>query len=376
MSDILSQEEIDALLNANKPSDETPDKSEDEVTLTGEEKDALGEIGNISMGTAATTLFTLLNKKVTITTPQVSLTTMEKLAHDYPSPYVAVEISYTEGLEGNNVLIMKNDDVKIITSLMMGGNGEIKDGEISEMELSAIAEVMNQMIGSSSTSLSAIIKKSVNISPPKASIIDFTKNPDIEIFKSEEKLVKILFKMQVENLIDSEIMQLLPLSFAKDLVNGLLNPTIQQEEPKEQPKQEIKQEVKPETKAVNQNAAKPVNTSVQADRVSARPKQKVNVQPAAFQSFDEPEEQSNIKENIDFLLDVPLQISVELGKTKKLIKDILELTSGSVIELDKLAGDPVDIICNGKMIAKGEVVVIDENFGVRITDIISPSQRV
>ena len=79
--------------------------------------------------------------------------------------------------------------------------------------------------------------------------------------------------------------------------------------------------------------------------------------------------------NIGLILDVPLQVTVELGRTKKSIKDILELSNGSIVELDKLAGEPVDIHVNGKLLAKGEVVVIDENFGVRITDIVSPEER-
>lgn len=376
MSEMLSQEEIDALLKGN---DVSNDEDNDKVVsvLTPEEVDALGEIGNISMGTSATTLFTLLNNKVTITTPKVSVMTWDDLVRQYPLPYVGVEVKYTQGLEGTNLLILKEDDVKVITDLMMGGTGQNTAEDINDLHLSAIGEAMNQMIGSASTSLSTMFNKNINISPPKAFIIRFGETQPYE-FLSQDTVVKIAFKMEVEGLIDSEIMQLVPLDFAKETARRLLYPDYEQKAENYDIKQEKKEngriqiEEMENVPKINTNTenAKP-STIENNTRIDYGP---INVQPVQFQSFDK-DNGTGDKENIDLIMDVPLEISVELGRTKKLIKDILEFGPGTVIELDRLAGEPVDIIVNGKFIAKGEVVVIDESFGVRVTDIVSPNKR-
>jgi len=371
VNDFLSQEEINALLKGL-----TEESTENQVAnlkeLTEEEKDILGEIGNISFGTSATTLYTLLRNKVTITTPKVSVLSWEELKKEFNIPYVGVEVEYTEGLKGHNLLILKKEDVLKMTDLMMGGEGKVEDGEITDLHLSAIGEAMNQMIGSAATSLSTLLNKTINISPPKAFIVDFTASLPTDISFPEGDVVKIAFKMEVGEIIDSEIMQLLPLDFAKELVQSVLSKN--EEKPSEVTFQEESSNV------IIENDEKIVET---ANNISpggkvTKKEQKVNVSPVVFQSFDEePTSKSKEdKENLELILDVPLTITVELGKTKKLIKDILELSEGSIIELDKLAGEPVDILANGKYIAKGEVVVIDENFGVRITDIVHQSKRI
>ena len=386
MSEMLSQEEIDALLkgdSATAPQDDSSSQDHLNGDLTSEEKDALGEIGNISMGTSATTLFTLLNNKVSITTPKVTVVTWEELSGQYKSPYVAVQVHYKEGLKGSNLLIMKEDDVRIITDLMMGGTGEISPEPISDLHLSAIGEAMNQMIGSSSTSLSTMFNKRIDISPPQAFILYFQNFNELELFNQEEKVVKIAFKMEIGNIIDSEIMQLIPIDFAKDLVNNLLrNMAVTEEsvimekraEPQVQPEVISKPNSQPKQPA-KPNILSNRYDERQADIPVKREEHKVvNVQPVQYQTF-ESEQWSAEKESIELIMDVPLEITVELGRTKKLIKDILEFGPGTILELDKLAGEPVDIMVNGKYIAKGEVVVIDESFGVRITDIISTSKR-
>lgn len=385
MSEMLSQEEIDALLKGDSMVMPQEDSSSGNgADLTSEEIDALGEIGNISMGTSATTLFTLLNNKVNITTPRVSILTWEELASQYPTPYVAVEVKYTEGLEGANLLIMKEDDVRIITDLMMGGMGVDSGEEISELHLSAIGEAMNQMIGSSSTSLSTMFNKRIDISPPKAFIMSF-QTGTAEDFDPNEKVVKIAFKMEIGDIVDSEIMQLLPIDFAKALVGNLFSsmgsghdqeaappkkeaPT--PPPPPPPPKMEQSYEARPQP-AARQNT---VSERRNPEPVRREEPKIVNVQPVQYQNFDS-DTYGTERESIDLIMDVPLEITVELGRTKKLIKDILEFGPGTILELDKLAGEPVDILVNGKYIAKGEVVVIDESFGVRITDIISSSKR-
>lgn len=355
MSDMLTQEEIDALLRGNSQSDSV---------LTPEEVDAIGEIGNISMGTSATTLFALLNNKVTITTPKVSVMSWDDLVRQYPIPYVAVEVKFTEGFEGSNLLILKEEDVKIITDLMMGGDGHNIEGDINDLHLSAIGEAMNQMIGSSSTSLSSIFNKSINISPPKAFLMSFKESNPMK-FSFNDSIVRVAFKMVVEGVLDSEIMQLIPVDFAKKMVRDLLNPKADNEEI-DRDKKELPDKSRIVDKSDRQDDDIPESKKIDMHHVQ--------IQPVQFEEFDKDNINSN-KENIDLIMDVPLEITVELGRTKRLIKDILEFGPGTVVELDRLAGEPVDVIVNGKFIAKAEVVVIDESFGVRITDIVSPSKR-
>jgi flagellar motor switch protein FliN/FliY len=395
VSDMLSQAEIDALLSGATESDAAREGAEN-AGLSAQEIDALGEIGNISMGTSATTLFTLLGHKVTITTPDVAITTWEELTVEYDSHFIGVIVEYTRGLTGTNLLILKEDDVKVITDLMMGGDGRNTGGELGDLHLSAIGEAMNQMIGSAATSLSSMFNKKISISPPKAFILDFDNANVRNVFNNPQQIVSIAFKMVVEGLIDSEIMQLIPIKFAKSMVENLLNINLNSEyaaDIAQLPRQpEIEQAVgsKPpegpqagfykkevETEPFFENPVSHNNDYGNAWHVDGGNeinKVPVNVRPAEFQPFGD-DHITIEKKNIGLIMDVPLQVTVELGRTSKLIKDILELGTGSIIELDKLAGDTVDILVNGKAIAKGEVVVIDESFGVRISDIIHPSKR-
>lgn len=388
LSDMLSQAEIDALLNGNAGESilkDDPFGKDEETVLTNEEKDALGEIGNISMGTSATTLSMLLNDKVTITTPVVSVKTWEQLVEEYKTPYVAVTVEYKEGLIGTNLMIISENDVKIITDLMMGGDGTNTSQELNDLHLSAISEAMNQMIGSASTSMSSIFNKKIDIHPPKAFVMHFDSYDPGEIFMTNGHIVKVAFKMVVGDVIDSEIMQLLPVDFAKALVRNLLNMESDNimnteyvnETRASQPSSSIQSTnsssaayKEPQTVYTHQDSYE----KSQNDTRTARMKESYNVHPAQFQAFEE-EKVTIEKKNINLIMDVPLEVTVELGRTQKLIKEILEFSSGSIIELDKLAGEPVDILVNGKLIAKGEVVVIDESFGVRVTDIVHPSKR-
>lgn len=407
MSEMLSQEEIDALLRGDSggsAQDDAP-TSTSTIELSSEEIDALGEIGNISMGTSATTLFTLLNNKVSITTPKVSITTWDDLAQDYDKPYVAVQVQYTQGLEGTNLLVLNERDVRIITDLMMGGSGDDSGEEISDLHLSAIGEAMNQMIGSSSTSLATMFNKKIDISPPRAFVISFTDDTKSSIagLNPNEKIVKISFRMEVGDVIDSEIMQILPVEFAKDLVKNLFDsmgggssgpamaapvpppsspPPQQQQAPAAQapPMQQQPQMQQPQMQQMQSGGGYPPPQQHEMRMPEARIQQEeprmVNVQPVQYQSFEAGDAWNPERESMELIMDVPLEITVELGRTKKYIKDILEFSPGTILELDKLAGEPVDIMVNGKYIAKGEVVVIDESFGVRITDIISTAKRV
>lgn len=372
MSELLTQQEIDALLRMSQGSGE--DKAAE--AITSEESDVLGEVGNIGMGTAATTLSVLINKKVVITTPQVDVIKMKDLSKECPYPCVAVEINYTQGLEGTNLLILKRHDVKVITDLMMGGSGEVdaNDDELTDIHLSAIGEVMNQMMGSSSTSLSSVLGNQINISPPMPTPIDFADEKPIGYYEEDKPVVLVSFKMDIEDLIHSKIMQIMSIDFAKDMVAKLYDMTIGSPEPidtvdqqiKEQPKEEEYQEISNNKVEENQEM-----------KMKKDNNQKIDVVPVQFQTFDTQQSTEVIsKEKLDLIMDIPLQVTVVLGKTKKEVREILQLGTGSIIELEKLAGEPVDILVNGKQIAWGEVVVIDENFGVRINDIVSPTKRI
>ncbi len=359
----LSQEEIDALLRGDQVA--APAQPE----LTDMEKDALGEIGNISMGSAATTLSVLLGRRVSITTPRLSISTLNEIKQQYPLPYLVIEVGYTEGIIGTNLLAMREQDALIIADLMMGSDGTNPPTTLNELYMSAVGEAMNQMMGSTATSMSTIFKKRIDIAPPKVNVIDFAVDPSISnTVATEEAIVRVSFRMEVEDLIDSEIMQIISFDVAKEMVANLFNAVQTPVAPPAQPKS-----------AAVSSPAPPVNSAPMAaatltHRPPAQPQSNVPVQPVQFAAL-KPSGMSVMDPNISLLLDVPLQVTVELGRTRKLIRDILELSPGSVVELDKLAGEPVDILVNGKLIAKGEVVVIDENFGVRVTDIVSQLER-
>jgi flagellar motor switch protein FliN len=403
MSDMLSQDEIDALLRGATDFDDNDEKNDSSPSaehLTSIEEDALGEIGNISFGSSATALSTLLNQKVEITTPSVSVVEKSQLADEFPQPYVAIQVSYTEGFSGANLLVIKQSDAAIIADLMLGGDGRNPADLLGEIQLSAVQEAMNQMMGSAATSMSTVFNKKVDISPPSIDVLDFTESDTTGKIPTEQTLAKISFRLKIGDLIDSNIMQLVPLEFAKALVNELLNPSALDEvAPTAQAERYEEQVVTPDfaSMEMKQNIPsdygqpiyqqQPSQPVYQTRPVNPGPKhmgsnynqamaQPTNVQPAVFSSFEHVQLGENEAKNLDMLLDIPLQVTVELGRTKRSIKEILELSTGSIIELDKLAGEPVDVLVNNKLVAKGEVVVIDENFGVRITDIISQKDRI
>lgn len=342
-SEMLSQEEIDALLK------------DDTGEVTPAEKDALGEIGNIAFGSGSTALSLLLNRRVELNTPTVDVTNMKQLIDDHPTPCVCAEVEYLKGLKGSNLLLVEIPDAAIISDLMLGGDGIDPKMKLGEMELSAIGEAMNQMIGKASTAMSSMFDMRVEIAPPKTSILDLNNADQVdELFSEENKIVRIQFRLIIEGLVNSKIMLIIPYDFGREMALNLIKKGSdgREEEPLRQTAGSG-----PESRTV------PGESSPQT------------VQPVQFGPIA-PSSVPHGGGNLNLLLDVPLQVSVELGNTRMKIKEILDLGIGSVIELDRLAGEPVDILVNGKLIAKGEVVVIDENFGVKITDIVSPLERV
>ena len=471
MDGMLSQDEINALLQGMDLSDtadsgaspETPQDSSsaentdnayvkdvaptvgDEEELTDVEKDAIGEVANISMGSSATTLYSLVNRKVNITTPVVTLATWKTLLDSYEKPCVFIQIKYTKGLDGTNILVLKEHDVKVITDLMMGGDGTNTEGELGELHLSAISEAMNQMMGAAATSLSTLLQTVIDISPPESSLFDLTEVKDgkeISPFLGGT-FVKISFRMQIDDLVDSTIMQLYPIDFARKLVETFINTQMANidevtEKKPAQPENDTDTTAQipaPSTdnqtqmnntnlngmnqmgnmgmngmnqmgnmgmndmnqmnnmgmngmnqmgnmgmNGMNQMGNMGMNSMNQMGNMGMNsmnqmgmmgmPGQNVNVQPAQFQSFSNDNMGTTGQENIGLIKDVPLEVTVELGRTTKSISDILDFSPGTIIELDRIAGEPIDVLVNGKFVAKGEVVVIEESFGVRITEII------
>ena len=444
MDGMLSQDEINALLNGMMDTGDSADggsaaegaagdttsdapaaagsggNGPDESLLTDVEKDAVGEVANISMGTSATTLYSLVNRKVNITTPVVTLSTWGQILEDYERPCVFIKIKYTVGLEGTNILVLKEDDVKIITDLMMGGDGTNIEGELGELHLSAISEAMNQMMGSAATSLSSMLGKMIDISPPEASLVELgTLDPadDVSAFL-QDTFVKITFRMQIGDLIDSKIMQLYPIDFAKDLYSYFIENKEPEPEPAPTPPPAPAPSPAPMPGPGPSMSAPSMDMGMgmgmpgsmgmpdnsmgmgQAPNMGMgmAPNMgmgmtpgmgmgmmpgmgmgmpgnmgmpNINIQPASFQAFSGDVNAMQSQENIELIKDVPLEVTVELGRTQKSINDILEFAPGTIIELDKIAGEPVDVLVNGKLVAKGEVVVIEENFGVRVTEIIN-----
>lgn len=384
MSDnILSQEEIEALLrgdDAGESGEEETSSQEENFDdiLSDMEKDTLGEIGNMSFGSAATALSALLGQKVDITTPTTSVISREKLVDEFVQPYVAVQVEYTVGLTGSNLLVIKQSDAAIIADLMLGGDGTEPNQDLSEIHLSAVQEAMNQMMGSAATSMSTIFNKKVDISPPTTDIMDISLDKGTEHIPEESPLIRVSFNLKVGELIDSNIMQLFQIDFAKGLVADLEKAMIGggDEEEEDIPAVDLSAPVQEPTPQPQQPVQQqPVQQAPPVAPPPVQQQQPVNVQQPQFANFEAPQLNEEETHNLNLLMDIPLEVTVELGRTQRSVKEILEMSSGSIIELDKLAGEPVDILVNNRYIAKGEVVVIDENFGVRITDILSQADR-
>ncbi|MBM6387791.1 MAG: flagellar motor switch phosphatase FliY [Paenibacillus sp.] len=414
--DYLSQEEIDALLRQSESmgSTEPAEKTVDDF-LTELEQDALGEIGNITFGSAATALSTLLGLKVDITTPKVSIISRSQFEEAFPKPHVAVHVNYVDGFEGINSLVIKKRDAQVIADLMLGGEGNPADEELNEIHISAVQEAMNQMMGSSATSMSTIFNRFVNISPPGIDILNMESGEGVSNLPHDETLIQVSFRLLIGDLIDSNLMQLLPVDFAKHMVDMLIGgaqestanapvttpshaataaaappvapeqPPVQQQMPPQAPQQPAPDHNgygqapmgMPQGMPPQQPYGMPPQQPYGAPQhYGGMPNRNVNVQPVQFANLQNGAYGQVDENNLNLLMDIPLKVTVELGRTQKQIKDILELSQGSIVELDKLAGEPVDILVNNKLIAKGEVVVIDENFGVRVIDIVSQWDRI
>lgn len=445
-----------------------------QVKLSAMEIDAIGEILNISLGASATAVSIMLDARVDITTPKVSVQARDEFEFSNIKPAICVEITYVEGLEGKNIMLLKRQDVKAIIEMLMGMDIPDEEFVMDEMNVSAICEVMNQMMGASATALSELLDMPVNISTPKPHEVDSVEEFKKEFFADEEEMVVIHFDLKIEDKMQSEFLNVMPIKLAKKLVSGFLaemgaapeeaapaetpapaaeiaaqpaaapiaesapaaaetpaapapapaaeTAPAQTAQPAPAPAASVQPEPMPQPAATAApTPAQPAQAvpaqPMQADpaqpvmpAMTAAPVQQTQMDPGVVnnmmqmmdmmrQSMDmqrqmmqqqieqshaprrlkvhaapQPnlngQEEINPDENLDLIMDVPMEVSVEIGRTQKYVKDILDLNKGSLVVLDKLAGDQVDLYVNGQCIAKGDVVVVDDNFGIRITEIL------
>lgn len=397
------------------------------TTLSGMQLDAIGEIMNISMGSAATAVSELLNAKVWITTPKVTVVQASELNYDRLEPAICVKIEYIKGLSGSNLMILKQDDVQLILNQLMGKPPVISpDFEFDELNISAVSEVMNQMMGASSTALSEFLGMGIDISTPTPYILSEINIADLQNYEQTDMVAAINFDLTIDGVIKSEFISVLDIDLAATLADRMIGgatspePVATEPAPAPAPAPQPVPQAEPVPQAATVQQAAPVQQATpmpqvapvqqaaapvpqatpmpqvapvpQADMYAqqgyygypnpamyGQPVQPVmqpqpavnyrNAQLAQFENFEAPLG-SEQKENLQLLMDVPLQISVEIGLTKKKIKDILEFSQGTIIELERQAGAPVDVMVNGNLIARGDVVVIDDNFAVRITEIV------
>lgn len=397
MSNVISQEEINALLQGNLNEEEKPKKSKrgrkkasskeevsdttintddqkEFITLTELEKDIIGEVGNISMGSASTALSDMIGKRVSITTPVISVTTLKKMRESFEIPNVAVEIKYVTGISGKNIFCMKVTDAAVIANIMMGGTGEICSQVLSEIEESAVSEAMNQMMGSAATSMATMFSRKVDISPPKSKVWDSTTANMSDNIGEEEAVIQVAFRLQIENLIDSIIMQVLSVETVKK-IEAIMMGTETVEEPHEVPessdiiiesKQDAVEKIKDQALVKEEVVTKEKPESSTYSFVSETEPFNDKMQKVEFKSFSET---NNVSKNTSSLFDVPLNIQVVLGNAQRTIKEIMNFGNGTLLELNQVAGQPIELHINGKVIAYGEVVVVDGNLAVNIIDV-------
>ena len=395
MSDGLSQAEIDALMNGGSAAAEDDSKEEkvEEKTEQSEaeiEKEAVEDATldvddeNISMSQAATTLSSILNHRVSITTPRVTKVRFASLMEGIKTPKVATTVEYKEGVIGTNLMLLQVRDASIIADLMMGGPGNAKeDAEFGDLELSAVAEAMNQMIGSASTSMATMINRKVDILPPTVKLWGEPDNISYDGINPDSIVYRISFNLDVEGLIESEIMQIFTKEMVNDIAAAMMADKATVVNDREVPAEEQPAPAAPQPEPAPaaaptpqpQPQAQPQPQPQVAPQPAPQPKQPpVEVSQPSFQTLNGHAQGEG--DNLDLLMDIPLNLSVVLGTSRKSVREILSFNTGSVIELEKLTDEPLDILLNGKLIAQGEVVVINDNFGVRITNILSQSQRI
>ncbi len=398
--------------------------------LSSREIDTIGEVLNISLGAASTAVATMLSARVSITIPSVRLRDKDRVGVDIVEPSICVEITHDEGLTGSNIMLLGFDEARIIVNMLMGTDYSADDFEVNEITASAIGEVMNQMMGAAATALSEMLERVVNISPPKTFVMEESDEVITRYFNVDESLVEIKFNLNIDDKVDTDFLYLLPIELAKELVEGfdkaygppMVDEVVEEAEieqsanvieevenmvvePKEMEPKEVRQEEIRQEEKVNTVVETPQNSpgaasmnetleqmmalmktqmemtqnqmmqmqATMSNQMQAQPQQnkKINAGIPAVPNLRQEQVDSGYDTNLGLVMGVPVEVSVEIGRTKKLVKDVLELNKGSLVVLDKLAGEQIDLYVNGQCIAQGDVVVVDDNFGIRITEILT-----
>lgn len=361
------------------------------IELSEMERDIIGEVMNISMGAAATAMSTILDKKVSITTPRLTTEPLVEFEFDHLEPVLGVLIEYVEGIGGTNLLLLKVDDFKKILSHLLGM--DMSDvTEFDEISISAICEIMNQMMGSAAGALATFLGTAINISPPE--ILETTDKEEVQskFTVAGSDILSIAFDIQIENLVKSEFISIMEPALAKEIIRMSLGENTFEEaapEPEPAPLADPIQEAVEEDEISYSSpvpgmtpATSPLPAAAVAPQQPAPVEQTSSKPVIQAVQYSYPDLQSDTgsggareDNNLQLILSVPIQITVELGKTRRKIKDIAEFAPGNIIELDRQAGDQVDIVANGRLIAKGDVVVVDDNYSVRITEIMRAREQ-
>ena len=420
------------------------------------EIDAIGEIMNISLGSSATAVSNMLDHRVDITTPSVSVVPIEEFTLGELEPAIGIEIKYVSGLEGSNIMLLKRHDVKTIVEILMGTEISDEEFEFNDLTISAVCEVMNQMMGAASTALSDFLGRSVNISTPQSFTLDDLDQFEREHFQYDSGMVVVAkFMLSIENVLKSEFVNVMSVDLARELIAGFgvdlsdgegkgakseeeVKPEpstggakLSQEEierlmsggaPSAPPpassgsgklsqeeierlmsggappapppassgsgklsQEEIEQLMSgmapsaaqaapPRQPEPQQSSARPYEAAGQympAPPAYAGEPRVINTKPVQLPPLDVADKIGQEQaQNLELIMSVPLEVSVEIGRTRRKVEDILTFSKGSLVVLDKLAGDQVDLFVNGLCVARGDVVVIDDNFGIRITEVL------
>ena len=366
------------------------------------EIDAIGEIMNISLGSSATAVSNMLDHRVDITTPSVPVVPIEEFTLGELEPAIGIEIKYVSGLEGSNIMLLKRHDVKTIVEILMGTEISDEEFEFNDLTISAVCEVMNQMMGAASTALSDFLGRSVNISTPQSFTLDDLDQFEREHFQYDSGMVVVAkFMLSIENVLKSEFVNVMSVDLARELIAGFGvdlsdgegKGAKSEEEVKPEPstggaklsQEEIEQLMSgmapsaaqaapPRQPEPQQSSARPYEAAGQympAPPAYAGEPRVINTKPVQLPPLDVADKIGQEQaQNLELIMSVPLEVSVEIGRTRRKVEDILTFSKGSLVVLDKLAGDQVDLFVNGLCVARGDVVVIDDNFGIRITEVL------
>lgn len=364
----------------------TPAEEEDlSAVLSDDKRDAIGELQNMMMGSAATALSNFMNAKVWITTPKVRVDKASNIKFDELDPSICVKIKYVKGMHGSSVLVLKQSDVQLMVNQLMGMPPVVTDDFVfDEMNISAVCEIMNQMMGASATTLSEILNTPTDISTPKAIVIDSIDDIlKINNIADDQTVCAISFDLTIDDLINSHFVTMLTIDLANEMGDKMLGSYTIDEEPAPAPEPVKKEETKPKPakpaeKKRKPSARKPAQPAPAEKKVvnsNSSAAQNMKVEEFNMNSFyDDDDDDSFISKeqfrNLKPLLDVPMEVSVRIGTTQRRIEEVSDFTKGTIIELDTMANEPVDIMVNGNLMARGEVVVVDDNFAVRITEIV------